>query len=81
MNTKLTLRLDSDLIEKAKVWSKEHNISLSKAVSNFFENMDLELKDENEMSPWVRSLLGSVPGETSNDVKTEFYDAMEEKYK
>jgi hypothetical protein len=81
MNTKLTLRLDSDLIEKAKVWSRNNDISLSKAVSNFFENMDLDEASESELSPWVLSLLGSVPNTSEGDLKAEYYDRMEEKYK
>lgn len=29
MNTKLTLSLDKDIIEQAKIYAKEHNMSLS----------------------------------------------------
>lgn len=81
MNTKLTLRIDSELIEKAKRWSKKRNISLSKAVSNFFENMDESDLSTDELSPWVKSLIGSAKvDDETRDYKELYGQHLEEKY-
>ena len=37
MQTKLTLRMDSALIDKAKKWARARNVSLSEAMAGFFE--------------------------------------------
>ena len=39
MQTKLTLRMDSGLIEKAKKWARARNVSLSEAMASFFETL------------------------------------------
>ena len=35
MDTKLTLKLDADIIEKAKIYAAESNTSLSKLIENY----------------------------------------------
>lgn len=57
MQTKLTLRLEADLIEKAKAWAKAHRISLSQAVAEFFAQLVDQAKSR-RMSPWTRRLAG-----------------------
>ena len=57
MDTKLTLTLDKEVIERAKVFAKSKNRSLSDLVENYFK----ALIDENgvgefEVSESVRSL-------------------------
>lgn len=81
MNTKLTLRIDSELIDKAKRWSKDRNISLSKAVANFFENMDENNINTDDLSPWAKGLIGSIKldGEIG-DYKEVYGQHLEEKY-
>ena len=46
---KLTLRLHKRLIEQAKQYAAQHNISVSELVETFFLN--LETVDESEHSP------------------------------
>ena len=53
MNTKLTLSLEKEVIEKAKSYAKQHNISLSALVENYFSNLTMEYKD-------VESTVSSV---------------------
>jgi hypothetical protein len=36
MNSKLTLKLNKDVIEKAKIYAHKNNISLSKMVEKYF---------------------------------------------
>ena len=57
MQTKLTLRMDSGLIEKAKKWARARNVSLSEAIASFFETLASGSNSRNdEVSPWVRNL-------------------------
>ena len=39
MNTKLTLRMDDNVILKIKNFSKKHNISISKLAESLFKNI------------------------------------------
>lgn len=57
MQTKLTLCLDQQLIQKAKRWAKARNLSLSEAVANFFRQLP-DPEQPVELSPWTRSLIG-----------------------
>jgi hypothetical protein len=45
MNTKLTLSLDKDIIEQAKIYAKNNNRSLSDMVENYFKTL----------TPWTES--------------------------
>ena len=61
MNSKLTLRLDEDLIKTAKKYSIESGKSLSKIVADLFsiiEDNDIDI--EYKLSPKVRKLKGSL---------------------
>ena len=62
MQTKLTLRLEDELIEKAKAWAKERNISLSQAVAEFFAQISEGKKGSPKLSPWTRRLIGAASG-------------------
>ena len=62
MDTKLTLRLNKDVIEKAKEYASSHKISLSKMVESYLDSITKE-KLENEkitITPFVKSLSGVI---------------------
>jgi hypothetical protein len=61
MNTKLTLRMDDALIERAKLHSDRSGRSLSRLVSDFFSAIDAPL-GSSELTPRVRSLVGALSG-------------------
>lgn len=63
MVTKLTLRLDKDLIEAAKTYSTKTGKSVSRIVADLFELIKNEkLKHEAPLTPTVRSLKGVLKG-------------------
>ena len=67
MDTKLTLTLEKEVIEKAKIYAKERNRSLSGLVENYFRALTREGQfSEFEVSETVQKLRGSLR------VKTEF---------
>ena len=58
MDTKLTLRLDAQLIRRAKAYAKRANKSVSAVVADYFAALEAENAGEAELGPKVRSLLG-----------------------
>ena len=56
---KLTLRLNKQLIEQAKLYAAKHNLSVSQLVETYFRN--LQEVDAEEHTPLVRQLTGILP--------------------
>lgn len=83
MDTKLTLRLKGEVIEKAKIYARDHKISLSKMIESYLDNITQEKKDEKKASvtPLVESLIGVIDLPADFDYKKEYRDYLEEKYK
>jgi hypothetical protein len=63
MTTKLTLSLEENVIKEAKVLAKTKGKSLSGLVENYLKSLIDQKNKENvdEISPFIRSLLGCVP--------------------
>jgi Family of unknown function (DUF6364) len=91
MQTKLTLRIDEALIEKAKRLATAKGTSVSKMVARLIEVMP-ESEGQNEsqeqdLDPWTRSLIGMLntdrtnPPPTDEQVKEQYYQYLEEKYR
>lgn len=77
MQTKLTLRLEKALIQRAKHYSARSGKSLSLLVSDFFSQLD-EPKTERELPPVTRSLLGAL--ESSKLGKKDYRKHLEDKH-
>lgn len=59
MDAKLTLKLDKEVIERAKRFAKAYNTSVSKMVERYLDQVtQQEAKVETELTPLVRSLYG-----------------------
>ncbi len=79
MLTKLTLRMDDNLIESAKEYSSQTGKSVSRIVSDLFEIIKNEkIKRDEPLPPTVRSLRGILKGK-GLDEKT-YKEYLEEKY-
>ena len=83
MNTKLTLKLDEGIIERAKLYAKDHEISLSKMIESYLDSLTRKksYKKEIEITPFVKSLSTGVKIPADFDYKKEIKDALWEKYK
>jgi hypothetical protein len=78
MQTKLTLRLEDDLIRRAKSHARRRGTSVSKMVADFFALLDDAAEaGEDELSPTVRDLLG-VLKDTGLD-ESDYRRYLEEK--
>lgn len=62
MDKKLTLSLSEMVIDKAKVYAKSHNISLSKLIEAYLGTLTSETKKDNEVkiTPLVESISGVI---------------------
>ena len=80
MTSKLTLALDKDVVEKAKKYAGERNLSLSKLVEFFFSSLTAEVRGKKTtISPVTATLVGMVK-DKGVDYKESLTDALRKKY-
>lgn len=81
MNTKLTLKLNKRVIERAKKYAQKNNKSLSVMVENYFKTIsDKENKNDIEISPNVLELSGIIKIPDNLNLKGIYGKHLEEKY-
>jgi hypothetical protein len=81
MNTKLTLTIEQDIIKKAKIYANEKGRSLSDIIENYLKLIVFEEdQKDNENSPVVSSLLGSLKAPLEIDYKAELAKSLTNKY-
>lgn len=82
MNTKLTLTIEQEIIEKAKAYAKSKNRSLSDIIENYLKILTKEerAKDIKKLNPVVKSLKGSFKIPKNMDYKKELRNRLEKKY-
>ncbi len=78
MSAKITLYSEEELIEKIKIYAKEHETSVSKIVNNFFKNLLQKEKKSNKKSKITDSLTGRIKDNTIDD--STYGDYLKEKY-
>jgi deoxyxylulose-5-phosphate synthase len=81
MDTKLTLKLDQHTIEKAKDYAKENSTSLSELFENYLQNIVNNNKQQQSITPLVKSLSGIVKLDDVNNHKDKYADYLINKYK
>lgn len=84
MDAKLTLKLDKNVIEKAKIYAAEHKHSLSLLIENYLKSILEKDNQENdfEISSFVESLaVGKGKIASDFDYKKDRQDYLSEKYK
>lgn len=83
MDTKLTLKLNQEIIEKAKIYASRKNMSLSRIVENYLNSLTFDSKSDYtiEISPFVKSLSSGKKIPTELDYKKEYAEHLKHKYK
>ena len=81
MDTKLTLKLEQTIIEKAKSYAKSHRTSLSQLIENYLQNITSEKGKEEKITPLVKSLSGIINLTEDFDYKNGYSDFLINKYK
>ncbi len=82
MNTKLTLTIEREIIERAKNYAKEKNRSLSDIIENYLKILTKEERNHKskKLNPAVESLKGSFKMPKDIDYKKELKNRLEQKY-
>jgi hypothetical protein len=84
MDTKLTLRLNDSVIERAKIYARSHKISLSKMIESYLDSLTKQNEEEKKkasITPLVESLSGVIDLPADFDYKKEYRSYLDEKYK
>ncbi|MGA1840926.1 MAG: DUF6364 family protein [bacterium] len=82
MVTKLTLKLDKEIIERAKKYAGKRHISLSKIVEKYFKSLTYEERNEKaDYSPLIKELSGIINLKSDSDIKDEYTHYLIDKYK
>jgi hypothetical protein len=83
---KLTLNIEPGLINRIKDVAKKRNTSVSKIAENIFkkeveiESEPFRIKNENELSAWIKGLVAVDHSIPDFDHKAEYHNHLEEKY-
>lgn len=73
--SKLTLSMDDRDIDRAKRYSKKHDVSISRMVGQYLASLP---EENGNYSPAVRRLVGILPVEAGAE---EYLRHLEEKYR
>jgi hypothetical protein len=80
MNTKLTLKLDNDVISRAKKYARERKTSLSKMIESYLDYVTKPEPDDSEITPLVKSLSGIISLPEDYDYKKDRTEYLVKKY-
>ena len=80
METKLTLKLKKNIIDRAKKYAHDKDISLSKLVENYLEAVTSSSHKKDDISPLVRSISGVIHLKDNFNPKETYHKSLEEKY-
>jgi hypothetical protein len=81
MDSKLTLKLEQSVIEKAKIYAKRQRTSLSRLIENYLLTITDEKGAHEKITPLVRSLSGIIDLPNDYDHKHDYADYLTKKYK
>jgi hypothetical protein len=84
MDTKLTIKLNQEVIEKAKKYAASQNRSLSRLIETYLSTLvDPEKEPELKvpLTPYVKSLGLKLPIPSDLDDRKTYRDYLEEKYR
>ena len=84
MKTILTIRLDAEIIERAKKYASDQKISLSKLVETYLDSISKSRTEDSDdilITPLVKSLMGAAgPLPEDYDYKKEYHEYLDKKY-
>ena len=85
MDTKLTLKLDKEVIERAKDYAASNNSSLSRIIESYLQSLTIKEDSKNEedeirLSPFVKSMASGVQIPADLNYKKKYSNYLTEKY-
>lgn len=83
MDAKLTLKLNQEVIEKAKKYASDQKLSLSRVVETYLQSLTTQKEsgDEFRISPFVKSISSGTKIPADLDYKGKYSRYLMEKYK
>lgn len=85
MDVKLTLKLDKNVIDRAKEYASSHERSLSRLIESYLKSLiekeATQSKSDFEISPFVQSMKTGIKIPADYDYKKVYGDYLAEKYK
>ena len=73
METKLTLRIDEEIIRSAKTYAQKNRTSVSKMVSEYLRSLTDKGGSHYTISPIVKELSGIIPSEIDTEELIDEY--------
>lgn len=83
MDSKLTLKLNESVIERAKKYASEKKMSLSRLIENYLDSITREQTDDFEISPFVKSISSgkSIPADLNwKELREDYREYLDKKY-
>ena len=80
MDTKLTLKLDNNVIERAKNYAKKQQTSLSMLIETYLNYLTSSQTENEEVTPLVKSLSGVIQLPKNFDYKKDYKKHIANKY-
>ena len=80
MNAKLTIKLDDDVINRAKTYAKHRKTSLSKMIESYLDSVTKPDPGETKITPLVKSLSGVIHLPEDYEYKKDYTDYLTGKY-
>jgi hypothetical protein len=80
MTTKLTLTVEESTIQKAKSYARSTGRSLSELIENYLETLTEEHKDNDQLSPKLKKIAGTVKLPVDFDEKRELNAYFENRH-
>lgn len=84
MDTKLTLKLNENVIERAKTYASSKKVSLSRLIENYLDSITREQNDDFEISPFVKSISSgkSVPADLDwKTLRNDYMNDLDKKHR
>jgi hypothetical protein len=81
MDTKLTLKIDKQIINRAKKYALEHKTSLSQIVEDYFDIIVKPTESDSELTPLVKKLSGVAKLPESYNSRKEYTKYLIRKYR
>lgn len=81
MDVKLTLKLDEEVIKKAKIFAQENNTSLSRLIENYLLQITSESTSTTKITSLVKSLSGIIDSSIGENYQSETTDLIIQKLK
>jgi hypothetical protein len=79
LDTKLTLKLDEQVIAKAKQYAYKERVSLSFIIETYLDRLTAGI-EPGEVSPLVKSLSGVINAEQLENDKVSYKKHLKQKY-